>query len=254
MTDTKFIAGNWKMNGMLEDGRQRIEQLLAFTSSKKAELKENTQILVCPPATILGDLKNMLKNTAIALGGQNCHTEMSGAYTGDISAEMLKQQGASYVIVGHSERRQYHGETSELISKKAEAVHKTGMTAIICIGETAKERAMGEAKKVIKSQLIKSISKDTLYADNTIIAYEPVWAIGTGETASQADIEDMHNFIRHILEEKFPTIANTHILYGGSVKGANAKTILNYSNVNGVLVGGASLKIQEFCKIIEASF
>lgn len=254
MAFTKFIAGNWKMNGMLEDGKQRTEQIVKFMADNKSNIKDKVQVLICPPATIIGAMKDIVKNTSLALGGQDCHTEMSGAYTGDISAEMLKQQGASAIIVGHSERRQFHGETNDLISKKAEAVHKTGMTAIICIGETAKERATGLAKKVIKNQLVTSMPKDTLYADNTIIAYEPVWAIGSGDTASIDDIEDMHNFIRSILEDKFPSLANTHILYGGSVNGSNAKSILNASNVDGVLVGGASLKAQEFCKIIAAGF
>ena len=253
MADTKFIAGNWKMNGMQNDGMQRITQIISYMDENKAALKDKATVLICPPATLLTSLYAETKSSAIFLGAQDCHSETSGAFTGDISAEMLKECGGTYVIVGHSERRHGHQETNALIAKKAEAVHRAGMSSIICVGETAEQRANGDAEKTIQEQIVQSMPQDTVYADNALIAYEPVWAIGSGQTATQQDIEGMHNFIRNLLREKYPSLAETHILYGGSVKGSNAKQILNYENVDGVLVGGASLKAPDFCRIIEGA-
>ncbi len=253
MKKTKLVVGNWKMNGLLDDSKQRISQTLSFIKKHKKEMLDNVDVIICPPATLLSTVHEMTSKHLLFLGGQDCHTNMAGAFTGDISAEMLKEHGCSSVIVGHSERRFYHNESDELIAKKGEAVHKAGMTAIICVGETAKERAAGLAKKVVKAQIMNSMPNDTLYADNTVIAYEPIWAIGSGQTATQANIEEMHNFIREVLEKKYPALAETQILYGGSVQGTNAAQIFKYQNVGGVLVGGASLKPPEFCKIIEAA-
>ncbi|TVQ83217.1 MAG: triose-phosphate isomerase [Micavibrio sp.] len=253
MTKTKLIAGNWKMNGMPDDSVRRTEQILSFVKSHKQALGDKATVLLCPPATLLPLLHPLVKNSPVFLGGQDCHPQTSGAFTGDISAEMLKNAGCSSVIVGHSERRAGHGESDELVAQKAAAVHRTGMTAVICVGETAEQRAKGLAEKTVRSQIAASLPVDTLYADNTVIAYEPVWAIGSGETATREDVETMHGFIRDFLRKKFPALSEAQLLYGGSVKGANAKQILEYENVDGVLVGGASLNATEFCKIIEAA-
>ena len=252
MANTKLIAGNWKMNGLSEDSLPRARKIADFADKNKAALKDKAAVLIAPPATLLSGLSGVTKSSPVFLGAQDCHPETSGAFTGNLSAEMLKDAGCSYIITGHSERRTIHGESSELVAAKAAATHRAGMTAIICVGETAAQRQAGEAEKTVKAQIMQSLP-DTVLAGNTVIAYEPVWAIGTGLTATTEDIEAMHNFIRALLQKKFPAIAETHLLYGGSVKGANAKQILSLSNVDGVLVGGASLNGQEFCDIIAAA-
>lgn len=185
-----------------------------------------------------------LKSSPLSVGGQDCHAEKSGAFTGNVSAAMLKDQGCTHVIVGHSERRALHGETSEMVAAKARAVHAEGMTAIICVGETDAERTAGKAESVVTDQLKKSIPGEAT-PGNTVVAYEPVWAIGTGKTASPDDIRQMHALIRG-------QVGEISILYGGSVKGTNAKEIMSTPNVDGVLVGGASLKAGEFIDIAKA--
>jgi triosephosphate isomerase len=204
----------------------------------------NCQMVLCPPATMIAVVAAALAGSGIKWGGQDCHGQPSGAFTGDISAEMLKDLGCSYVIVGHSERRQQHKETSALVAAKAKASHTAGLTAIICVGELDHERTAGQADRIVSEQLKISIP-DTATPENTVIAYEPVWAIGTGKTASSEDICQMHALIR-------AKAGALPILYGGSVKADNAAEILHLPNVDGVLVGGASLKPDAFQAIAAA--
>ena len=239
----KLIVGNWKMNGLQADSRERVEKLAkAVAAAKSADYN----MVLCPPATLIAITGWALRESRIKWGGQDCHAQPSGAFTGDVSAQMLKDLGCTHVIVGHSERRQYHRETSAEVLAKAKAAHAAGLTAIICIGETDAERSAGKANDIVASQLAESVP-DAATAENTVIAYEPVWAIGTGKVASNDDILQMHALIRAKARVRSP------ILYGGSVKGSNAKDILHLANVDGVLVGGASLKAEEFMQIAEAS-
>jgi triosephosphate isomerase len=242
MAATKLIVGNWKMNGLAADSRERAEKLVAAVKTSKSA---SFQMVLCPPTTMIAGLGGMLKGSPIQWGGQDCHEQPSGAFTGDIAAAMLKDLGCTHVIVGHSERRQYHKETSVQVAAKAKAAHAAGLTAIICVGELDSERSAGKADSVVAGQLKESIP-ETATEENTVIAYEPVWAIGTGKVASSDDIKQMHALI-HSKVGKRP------ILYGGSVKGSNAGEILHIPHVDGVLVGGASLKAEEFMAIAEAS-
>lgn len=235
----KLIVGNWKMNGLRTDSRERTEKLV-----QAAPLFAANKMILCPPATLLAEVATWLKASPLSVGGQDCHAEKSGAFTGNVSAEMLKDTGCTHVIVGHSERRALHGETSEIVAAKAKAAQAASMIAIICVGETDAERTSGKADSVVTDQLKKSIPEGS-NADNTVLAYEPVWAIGTGKTASAEDIRQMHAMIRR-------QVGNLQILYGGSVKGSNAKEIMSTPNVDGVLVGGASLKAGEFIDIAKA--
>ena len=243
MTAAKLIVGNWKMNGLQADSRERVDKLAQGVKAAKAGA---FNMVLCPPATQIQAVGWFLKDSAIKWGGQDCHPQVSGAFTGDVSAQMLKDLGCGYVIVGHSERRQYHKETSQDVLAKAKAAHAAGLIAIICIGETDAERTAGKANDIVTSQLADSVP-DTATPENTVIAYEPVWAIGTGKVASNDDILQIHALIRAKSKVK------SQILYGGSVKGSNAKEILHLANVDGVLVGGASLKADEFLMIAEAS-
>lgn len=209
-------------------------------------------VLVCPPASLITRAVLAVKG-AFPIGAQDCHEKPSGAYTGDISAEMLKDAGASTVIVGHSERRQYHHETDCDVSAKARAAWRAGLSAIICIGETESQRDAGEAPKICHDQIIGSVPKEAT-PQNTAIAYEPIWAIGTGRTPSDDEIVVMHAHIRECLAGHLGAVGGeVRILYGGSVKPANAKAILALEHVDGALVGGASLKAQEFLGIIRAA-
>jgi triosephosphate isomerase (TIM) len=243
MAADKLIVGNWKMNGLREDSQERVAKLAAGVAAGKSA---GYNMVLCPPATLIAVTAWALRESVIKLGGQDCHAQISGAFTGDISATMLKDLGCAYVIVGHSERRQYHKETSSDVKAKAKAALAAGLIAIICIGETDAERTAGKANDVVTAQLAESVP-ETATVENTVIAYEPVWAIGTGKVASNDDILKMHALIR----EK--STVKSRILYGGSVKGSNAKEILHLANVDGVLVGGASLKAEEFMQIAEAS-
>jgi triosephosphate isomerase len=215
------------------------------------DVKLKCDVMVCPPAIIARRVKSVLKGSRIRLGGQDCHWAASGAHTGDISAEMLREAGATAVIVGHSERRTNHGETDELVSKKASAAHRAGLKAIICIGETLEERKAGKTLEVLSRQIRGSIPSGST-ADLTVIAYEPVWAIGTGLTPTTAEVAEAHAHIRKELEGVVDQeAAATRILYGGSVKGSNAAELMGTPNVNGALVGGASLKAADFLGIIK---
>lgn len=242
-----LVAGNWKMNG-LKSARKEVAAL----GRKLARSKAGCDVLICPPATLMAGFKEDARAAGVALGGQDCHARVSGAHTGDISAVMLKDAGAKYVIVGHSERRADHGETSAAVRAKAEAAHEAGLIAIICVGETRAERDSGKTLRIISSQLAGSLPAGA-NAKNTVVAYEPVWAIGTGLTPTTQDVAKVHKAIRARLEKRFGIDgAKMRILYGGSVKPANAAELMAVPHVNGALVGGASLKADDFYGIISA--
>lgn len=232
----RTIVANWKMHGSLSMARDFLEVIA------QQSFAAGVEIVICPPATLLYEMAHQITGLDIRVGAQDCHAEKEGAFTGDISAAMLKDAGCGYVIVGHSERRSQHGETSALVKKKAQAALDAGLVPIICIGETLAERQAGRAKEIVGQQL-----RESLPEGDFILAYEPVWAIGSGLAATSDDISDMHTYI----------VSQTHgahaVLYGGSVKAANAREILTIAGVSGVLVGGASLKAEEFCKIIAAA-
>jgi triosephosphate isomerase (TIM) len=248
MTDSAIrplVAGNWKMNGL-------TSSLIEAEAMAKELSSEATDVLVCPPATLVAKLARALGGSRIGVGGQDCHAQASGAHTGDISAEMLKDAGAVAVIVGHSERRTDHGESDATVKAKAEAAHRAGLAAIVCVGETAAERQAGQALAVVTRQLAGSLP-EACRATDTIIAYEPVWAIGTGLTPTTADIAEVHAAIRATLAARCGAEGQAmRILYGGSVKPSNAKELMAVANVNGALVGGASLKAADFLGIIAA--
>jgi triosephosphate isomerase len=247
MTDAirPLIAGNWKMNG-LKSSLAEFEAMLAGASDVAAK----ADLLVCPPATLIADFAQRARGaTTLAVGAQDCHTKPSGAHTGDLSAEMLADAGARAIIVGHSERRADHGETDIEVRQKAEAVWRAGLTAIVCIGETQHQRDQGQTLDICRGQLNVSLP-DGARSDNLVVAYEPVWAIGTGLTPTTQDVEQIHRFIRELLIARFKGEgAKIRILYGGSVKPSNAAELMAVSNVNGALVGGASLKAADFLAI-----
>jgi triosephosphate isomerase len=239
MTITKLAAGNWKMNGV-------SKQLVEAKTLAGAHQTSPVEILLCPPATLLATMAQMVLGSAVQLGGQDCHAAMQGAHTGDISAGMLFDAGAGFVILGHSERRADHHETSADVAAKVEAAWDMGLVAIVCVGETEAQRDAAETLAVIGAQLSESLP-DGGNADNTVIAYEPVWAIGTGRRPSHDQIEEVHAFLR----ENAPD-AGIRLLYGGSVNPGNAASIFAINNVDGALVGGASLKAEDFTKIVTA--
>jgi triosephosphate isomerase len=247
MTDAirPLIAGNWKMNG-LKGSLGEFEAMLAGA----AGVVGKTDLLVCPPATLIASFAEKVRGaTAFAVGAQDCHPKASGAHTGDISAEMLADAGATAVIVGHSERRADHGESDVLVRQKAEAAWRAGLTAIVCIGETQHQRDAGQTLDICGGQLNVSLP-DNSRADNLVVAYEPIWAIGTGLTPTAKDVEQIHEFIRHLLMKRFSGEGlRMRILYGGSVKPSNAAELMAVANVNGALVGGASLKAVDFLAI-----
>ncbi len=242
----KLAAGNWKMNGT-------SAALLELKALVSAHPDPAVDILICPPATLLSKAADMAQNTPLDIGGQDCHTEETGAHTGDLSAAMLADAGASYVILGHSERRENHNESSELVRQKARAAHAAGLVAVICLGESLTQREAANTLDIIAGQLSISVP-DATTAENTVIAYEPIWAIGTGLTPTVEQIDEVHDFIRQNLITRFgPDIGNgIRLLYGGSVKPANAAEIFATDNVDGALVGGASLKASDFSPIINA--
>jgi triosephosphate isomerase (TIM) len=244
-----LVAGNWKMYGETA-ALAEIRELLDLLAKGP---RPGVDIMICPPATLLAQARYALGKSDVSLGGQDCHTEPEGAHTGDISAEMLADAGATAVIVGHSERRRDHGETDALVAAKAAAAHRAGLTAIICIGETEQERREGGTLGVVGRQLAASLPPSAT-AENSVIAYEPVWAIGTGLTPRPSDIAQVHGFIRDSLARRLgpEEAAEVRILYGGSVKPSNAGELLAVPNVNGALVGGASLKAADFYAIVSA--
>jgi len=242
-----LVAGNWKMNGLRASAAE-LEKMIAGAASVSAK----TDLMICPPATLVAAFAQQAAGSPVMIGGQDCHAEASGAFTGDIAAEMLKDAGAAAVIVGHSERRTLHKETDAAVNAKARAAWRAGLTAIVCVGETRDEREAGRALAVVGGQLQGSLP-DGCTAANLVVAYEPVWAIGTGLTPTAADVAGMHHAIRQALTARFAGAgAEVRILYGGSVKPANARELLSVADVNGALVGGASLKADDFLGIAAA--
>ncbi|MGJ4893545.1 MULTISPECIES: triose-phosphate isomerase [unclassified Bradyrhizobium] len=247
MTDRirPLIAGNWKMNG-LKASTAEFDAMLAGA----AEVTGKADLLVCPPATLVAGFAERARGSrAIAVGAQDCHPKASGAHTGDVSAEMLADAGATAIIVGHSERRADHGESDVVVHQKTEAVWRAGLVAIVCVGETQQQRDAGQTLDILRGQLNLSLPQESR-AGNLVVAYEPVWAIGTGLTPTAKDVEQIHAFIRELLIDRFKQEgARTRILYGGSVKPSNAAELMAVANVNGALVGGASLKASDFLAI-----
>lgn len=243
----KLAAGNWKMNGLKADGVALAKALV----DRAAREKLVCELLLCPPATLLYPIAEVVKRSAIALGGQNSHTEQKGAHTGEISAAMLKDLGCAYVILGHSERRAEQGESDALIQAKVSAARASGLVPIVCIGETLAERDAGKALDIVSRQLAGSLPGG-LGATEIVIAYEPVWAIGTGRTPTTPQVAEVHTHIRHTLAGKVCASENVRILYGGSVKPSNAKELMSAANVDGALVGGASLVAEDFWAIAQA--
>jgi triosephosphate isomerase len=246
-TPRPLVAGNWKMNGL----RASLAELKAMLQGGR-DLAGKVDLMVCPPATLLVEFAAAVAGSPVTVGAQDCSPETSGAFTGDISAEMLADAGATAVIVGHSERRTLHGETDDLVRRKALAAHRAGLAAIVCIGETRAQREARETIAVVRQQIDGSLP-DQATAANLILAYEPVWAIGTGLTPTLADVAEVHGFLREGLTSRYGAAGQEiRILYGGSVKPSNAKELMAVDNVNGALVGGASLKAADFLAIAAA--
>ena len=237
-----IIAANWKMNMTINEGLVLIDNILKDSSP------EISQIIFFPPSTALKSISDKLLNTGYKVGVQNIHHEQSGAYTGEISAHMIKPLGVDYAIIGHSERRQYFMETDHLVNRKIHNAIAENLTPIVCIGETLEERESGETLEVLKKQLASAFS-DVDRNAKLIVAYEPVWAIGTGKSATSNQVDKTHRFINEILNEFFETLPQ--ILYGGSVNAENAAELFEIKNVDGFLVGGASLNSENFCQIIK---
>jgi triosephosphate isomerase (TIM) len=241
MARRPLVAGNWKMNGLAASIGELKAIIAGAPDISKADL------MVCPPATLVASFAAAARGTPVLIGGQDCHAKPSGAFTGDIAAEMLKDAGASAVIVGHSERRQYHHETDAEVRAKAEAARRAGLTAIVCVGETREQREAGHALDVVGRQLQGSLPDG---AADFVVAYEPVWAIGTGLTPTVADVGEVHRAIRdHLVSRYGAGGQGTRVLYGGSVNPKNCAALLAVENVDGALVGGASLKADDFLAI-----
>ena len=241
-----LVAGNWKMHGLIASASE-----LARIVAGAAPLSGKADLMICPPATLIASFATAVRGSAVTIGGQDCHADASGAHTGDIAAEMLKDAGAVAVIVGHSERRADHHETDAQVRAKALAARRAGLTAIVCIGEQRSEREAGRTLDVIGRQLDGSLP-DGASGTDLVVAYEPVWAIGTGLTPTLADVSEAHGFIRKRLAARYGAAgAAVRILYGGSVKAANAEELLAVAEVNGALIGGASLKAADFLAIAE---
>jgi triosephosphate isomerase len=243
-----LVAGNWKMNGT----RASIKVVEAIRDGITPELAARVDVLICPPATLIGSCVAATAGSPIAIGGQNLHARPSGAFTGSISAEMLADLGAKYVIVGHSERRAYHHETDDGVHAKALGARRAGLCGIICVGETIEEREQGRALDIVRAQLAIGLPKGATAAD-TVIAYEPVWAIGSGRTPTPRDIAEVHASLREMLDKLVGDEAHRiRILYGGSVKPSNARELMAVENVDGAVVGGASLVAEDFLGICAA--
>ncbi|MCB1562351.1 MAG: triose-phosphate isomerase [Alphaproteobacteria bacterium] len=248
----KLIAGNWKMNGSVRDAEALAREISALAGND-ASLAARCDFLVCPPFLHMQAVSRILgESSEIAYGAQDCSAEENGAHTGDISASMLKDLGCAYVILGHSERRADHGETSETVRAKAIKALTHHLIPIICVGETLKQRDAGEEEHIVGAQLRDSVP-DLEEGQIIVIAYEPVWAIGTGKTPTSLEIEAMHGFIASALKERFPAHEDIRILYGGSLKPTNAQEILAIQHVDGGLIGGASLQADSFIAIAQAA-
>jgi triosephosphate isomerase len=239
-----LAAGNWKMNGL----NAALKEISAIALAVAAGRAGEAEVLICPPATLIAGAVAASEGQ-FAIGGQDCHAKPSGAHTGDIAAEMLRDCGATYVIVGHSERRADHGESDDIVRAKAEAALRAGLTVIVCVGETRDQREAGQTLAVVGAQVSGSLPHGSTAA-NLVLAYEPVWAIGTGLTPTAEDVADVHAFIRHELVDLLHDEGDkVRILYGGSVKPSNAAELMGVANVNGALVGGASLTAKDFLGI-----
>ncbi|MES2792379.1 MAG: triose-phosphate isomerase [Planctomycetota bacterium] len=246
-----LVAGNWKMNTNLKSATELASELAAKLSHDLT----GVEVLVCPPAPYLAPVAAAIANSAVKLGGQDCSFEEPGAFTGEVASEMLLDFGCRYVILGHSERRQFHGETDKIVNHKVHMALKKGLHVILCVGEKLEEQQAGATETVLDRQMTGSLASITGEdLAKVVIAYEPVWAIGTGKTATPAEAEKSHVFLRHWIANRYnPQIAETlRILYGGSVKAANALELLQMPNIDGALVGNASLKVDQFWPIIEA--
>ncbi|MFH1799063.1 MAG: triose-phosphate isomerase [Candidatus Omnitrophota bacterium] len=246
-----IIAGNWKMSKDVNEARELINGI------KRAVYDiDNVEIVVCPPFVDLAEAEEMTHESNIFIGAQNCYWESEGAFTGEVSVPMLKSIGCQYVIIGHSERRKYFGETNSTVNRKIRAVVDGELIPILCVGETLEERESGRMIEVVKSQVIEALNEfDEIYLDKLVIAYEPVWAIGTGKTATPGQAQEVHNMIRNLLNELYSeTFSETRrVLYGGSVKPDNIENLMNEKDIDGGLIGGASLKIDDFAGIIKAT-
>lgn len=242
-----IIAGNWKMNNIIS------QSLLLIDNIKEHSLNKEVEAVVCVPFTNLNEVKKAIEGTDIKLGAQNMHWENSGAYTGEISPLMLKEIGVDYCIIGHSERRQYFGETDEMVNKKVKSALKHNIKPIVCVGETLEERESAKEEEVVKEQVLKALEGiDKEYIKDIVIAYEPIWAIGTGKTASSDDANQMCGFIREIIGNKYDKEAkdNIRIQYGGSVKPNTIKELMAKEEIDGALVGGASLVAEDFAALV----
>ena len=244
----KLVAGNWKMNGLRADGLALAQDLVRRAAARRPDC----DLLLCPPATLLAGVAGILGGSGIGLGAQDCHTSQRGAHTGDVSAAMLRDAGCSHVILGHSERRADHHESDALIRAKLAAAREAGLVPILCVGETAAERDAGQELRIVSRQLAGSLPEGWGAAD-LVIAYEPIWAIGTGRTPTLAEVAAMHRHLRAGLAGKHADPAAVPLLYGGSVKPANAQDLLHVADVDGALVGGASLVAADFWAIAEAA-
>ncbi|MBY0531164.1 MAG: triose-phosphate isomerase [Xanthobacteraceae bacterium] len=248
MTRRPLVAGNWKMNGL----RAGLAELEAICAGYSGALKAKADFLICPPSTLVAEAAAKTAGKGVMIGGQDCHAKASGAHTGDVSAEMLKDAGARFVIVGHSERRADHAETDAIVRAKADAAWRAGLTAIVCVGERKEQREGGKALAAVREQLAGSIPEGAS-PDRLVVAYEPVWAIGTGLTPTPGDVAEMHASIRAGLGKRFGAKGEEmRILYGGSVKPQNARDLIIQPDVDGALIGGASLKAKDFLGIAAA--
>ncbi len=249
----KLIAGNWKMNGSWAEARILTEKILEGIAADKG-VADTCEFVIFPPFVHLGVVKESLTDpdSPLTYGAQDCGLHENGAYTGEVSAEMIRDFACEYVIVGHSERREYHHETNEIVKQKAAIADSNGLKVIICVGEKESEREAGQHKEVVGAQLVESMPENAS-VENTVIAYEPVWAIGTGKTASVDDVREMHGFIRQQLGERFEEPERVRILYGGSMKPDNARDLLATDNVDGGLIGGASLDAEAFLAIAKSA-
>ncbi len=245
-----LIAGNWKMNTDINSTSDLLESIWNL----KKNYSNSVQVLVCPPFTNLSQANKTLQDKPIHLGAQNCYWEPKGAFTGEISLDMIKSCGCNYVIIGHSERRSLFGETNQMINNKLHAILSSGLIPIVCIGETLEERREGRTFVVLEEQIVNSLEGIDEKIQDIVVAYEPVWAIGTGVAATEEQVDEAHNKLREMLNNKFGSTANkTLILYGGSVTSENADSIFKLTNVNGALIGGASLKAETFVTIINTA-
>lgn len=251
MNRKKIVAGNWKMYKVIREAIDLVRGII-----KRVGEYRDVEIVVCPPFTALKPVSEIIVDTSVRLGAQNVHWEREGAFTGEISPIMLRDLSCSYVIVGHSERRTYFGETDKGVNSKVKAVLNEGIIPIMCVGETLQEREVGKAQEVVRTQVQNGLTGlSSTEVKKVVIAYEPVWAIGTGKTATPFQAEEMHRFIRSILSDMFDgsTASETRILYGGSIKPSNARELFVQPDIDGGLVGGASLDVESFVSIVEAA-